>query len=1064
MKDLKWDGKKNTLTDIQKNIISKTFSNSVLIIDEVHNISQNDKKVKKVPPVLESIITHAKNIKLVLLSATPMYDVPREIIFILNLLLLNDGRKPIVASDIFHPNDEIKEEGINKLKKISRGYISYIRSGNPLTNPYRILPKEAKLPEFKYDIFGNPISEKILFTPLILCEMASFQEDSYQQLLRQTLEKNKNMVKMILNNNIVLKNNNNIKGGSYIFKKKIKSKHGGENNRNENNNINENNINLTISINNKNNNYFERNEEGEEEEEEVGKVSILQNITQISNIAYPTLYGFTYGKFGINTEQNKTSGGPLTQYIRKVMVGDEKKVFSYYKYENYSIENIGTKKEVPFLDITRIGNYSTKFKHLVDIVQKSKGVLYIYSQYLDAGIIPIALMLEQNGYSRYNIEGERDLLEYLPNKEGGGGKKPPICYACGLDVKNKIHHDEKSIDYHEFHRAKYLILTSKKDVSKMNSLKASELLQRQTNKYGKDVKIIIGTKVSGEGINFKFIRQVHILDPWFNFSRIEQAIGRAIRHCSHVSLHPEERNVEVFLYVSIPNDKSKDKDTETIDVKNYRLSEKKDKKMKKIRRILKESAIDCPLFYNINVFPTKKEKIKQITSRGETIYVQEGDEPYSVECDYEKDCGYKCAWMPTHVNKNQKVSLNENTYHVLYDKEAIDRYKKLIKKMYRLYKIYTLEDIVVSLKGKNQDDRYLIYKALDSLLNDPKEFLYDIYKQPGKLIYKGIYYIYQPFYWTDKKIPMYYRIRPLSSKLSFITLQSVLSIENENKMMMMMDMDKLFQWDDFIEKLWKNWTNFYYSWKALSFEKKIPIFDQKIIVDIILDRIPYELYKVFLPWLFKKQYILEKVKNVNMYNVPYDLFFLRMKMFFLTYSYLENMGYKDPELKLDKKSLYVGYYDNIGNQVYLWNDNTKRFKHGSTELNNEIYIYFKGILNKFAKIYEQELLSEIYGYMENSQKDIEKLFKIVDKSKDKGAITIEMKKSKRSEITGRICSTFYLGQLNDLFKELKVHVENLKIKKEMYCFLLEWILRNYQKERKNGKLWFRYSVPIENGY
>ena len=37
------------------------------------------------------------------------------------------------------------------------------------------------------------------------------------------------------------------------------------------------------------------------------------------------------------------------------------------------------------------------------------------------------------------------------------------------------------------------------------------------------------------------------MEPWYNLSRIEQIIGRGIRHKSHCGLSELDRNVEIFL-------------------------------------------------------------------------------------------------------------------------------------------------------------------------------------------------------------------------------------------------------------------------------------------------------------------------------------------------------------------------------------------------------------------------------------------------------------------------------------------------------------------------------------
>ena len=97
--------------------------------------------------------------------------------------------------------------------------------------------------------------------------------------------------------------------------------------------------------------------------------------------------------------------------------------------------------------------------------------------------------------------------------------------------------------------------------------------------------------------------------------------------------------------------------------------------------------------------------------------------------------------------------------------------------------------------------------------------------------------------------------------------------------------------------------------------------------------------------------------------------------------------------------------------------------------------------------------------MQENPKTPEKIFKILDKSKEKGIITTMLKRSKRSEVTGRICSSYYSSQLLELFQSLKISYRSVKIRKDEYCFLLEWYLREYHREKRDGKDWFFGSVP-----
>ena len=54
-----------------------------------------------------------------------------------------------------------------------------------------------------------------------------------------------------------------------------------------------------------------------------------------------------------------------------------------------------------------------------------------------------------------------------------------------------------------------------------------------------------------EGVSLSNIRQIHIMEPWYNISRNEQIIGRGIRQCSHINLPFNLRNLTIFNYVAI---------------------------------------------------------------------------------------------------------------------------------------------------------------------------------------------------------------------------------------------------------------------------------------------------------------------------------------------------------------------------------------------------------------------------------------------------------------------------------------------------------------------------------
>ena len=281
-------------------------------------------------------------------------------------------------------------------------------------------------------------------------------------------------------------------------------------------------------------------------------------------------------------------------------------------------------------------------------VIKSKGIIYTYSDFVDVGAKLIALLLEENGYVRYKPQSKIGAKSMLYKEEKDRKYR---CAICGNLKDNPIHlQTGKEKKYHKFVQATYVLFTG--DESKY-SAEEVDVVNSDDNIDGELIKIIVGTRVSGEGIDYKRIRGVHIIDPWHNNTRLYQVIGRAARHCSHKDLPADERFVAVFKYCSAPpqiyyeylnklHDIIKtgkiqenvplrqegltltyqELFTETSDEKVYRRIEKKDVFVKRIERILKINAVDCGLTKNANIFPT--------------------DVNGSRECDY-MDCNYVCA-------------------------------------------------------------------------------------------------------------------------------------------------------------------------------------------------------------------------------------------------------------------------------------------------------------------------------------------------------------------------------------------------------------------------------------
>jgi hypothetical protein len=78
-----------------------------------------------------------------------------------------------------------------------------------------------------------------------------------------------------------------------------------------------------------------------------------------------------------------------------------------------------------------------------------------------------------------------------------------------------------------------------------------QLTPKSANNFmGEIVKVLMITASGAEGISLRNVRYVHIMEPYWQPVRIEQVIGRARRICSHNDLKDEKlRSVYVMMYI-----------------------------------------------------------------------------------------------------------------------------------------------------------------------------------------------------------------------------------------------------------------------------------------------------------------------------------------------------------------------------------------------------------------------------------------------------------------------------------------------------------------------------------
>lgn len=405
---------------------------------------------------------------------------------------------------------------------------------------------------------------------------------------------------------------------------------------------------------------------------------------------------------------------------------------SKYKYIN---------KDNDIFDYEKIGQYSAKIKEILDMIIDSIGTVLIYSQYKDSGLIPIALALEELGMSRTNSNDNLFLSSGKKTKESK-------------------------------YKGKYSMITGDPIYSKNNSSEI-KIINKEGNKDGDLCKVVLITQAGSEGIDFKNLRQVHILEPWYNLNRMDQIVGRAIRNCSHKSLPLAKRNCQIFMHGSYV-----DKNEEMIDMMLYRRCEEKAEKIGMVQKVLKSVSVDCIIHENQKKFSVLKDKLGEIeisTKQQKISKMALKDKPFSLVCDYQENCDYQCKnKISSETDKEDKTSYS---YPHTVKNQIIEQIKKLFLKKH----VYSFEELLDFFEI-NRESPEKIYSALTYLVNNKSETISDKFGKKGFVMNVKNLYIFQPQEFDESYTSLYDKMRPLKHKPFKInvTQQAPKTIENKS--------------------------------------------------------------------------------------------------------------------------------------------------------------------------------------------------------------------------------------------------------------------------------------------
>lgn len=501
------------------------FDNSVVIIDEAHNLIKsvvNDRAIKK---QLYDMIYNAKSCKVVALSGTPIINRPNEVAFLMNLLkgpierisvpmqnvLSWDEAKmttffkalPDVDTIEFNaskrsvmltrnpPNFESvysdKQERIavkyNKELEFNPDISEWVSSwknkfettfgGSEIADPVKFVVEQLECLPSKYEEFmplfvdGLQVKNPILFQRRIQ-GLVSYYKGADERLLPKRLDEESTLAKIPMSDEQFAR-------------------------------------------------YLEVRWEEIQRESRKGRSKVDLN-AEMGSFRMTSRLACNYG---IPEELRVTHGDETTEdtIIEKSEVLDLMK-----------------KEPEKYLKEEALKMYSPKMlKMLKDIKAQvgTKGKFvnqFVYSQYTSLeGLGIFGAVLEANGFQQYK----------LVKQPGGGWLEDPEMKPDVPAYAMYVGDEEETRElYRQVFNQKY-------------SDTFPQGLKDQLEGKPHRLCVLMASSAGAEGISLENVRNVLVMEAYWNPARIDQVIGRAMRICSHARLPKEDRTVKVQIYLTV---------------------------------------------------------------------------------------------------------------------------------------------------------------------------------------------------------------------------------------------------------------------------------------------------------------------------------------------------------------------------------------------------------------------------------------------------------------------------------------------------------------------------------
>jgi len=571
----------NTVRELEK---LGSLDEYVVIIDEVQKISGMIANQSKIGLTVYNMLKNARNIKIVFLSATPIINKPYELAILMNMLkgVMYVPRFIIGKTDMKKMDSYIKE-----LESLD--FVKYCEPNYKLRYFDLFLTYQYWSPNFNKAIenliiLGNKYGISITYKPRESKKYTLFPEaeDEFNEtfIVESGQSREKLRRKEILKRRLV--------GFISYYKGGDKKKYPKQNETKY----------VVVEMSNYQFVQYAAIRYFEKKVEKGGKTGTTnlkrskKKMTsnsmyriysrQLSNFVFPEEIPKPFSKQEMENKFKSKLAGTYknnkkdNKQIKNALLEEEtlnesdvdlkqlQKKQSLQKIED-SINLLKENKEKYFsYQYGLLNKLSPKMKAIYDNIQQSRGIALVYSQFVTLeGLMIFSILLEANGYVKLDLSNSK-----------GKGKR-------------------------------YTMYTGKETQDEREEI--VKIMTNPNNKFGEICQVILVSESGAQSLNLKNIRQVHIMEPFWNEVRIKQVIGRAVRYESHIELPPKEQTVDVFRYVCVftPQQKKEfigmfsgpkaTREKITTDEYIQDLSFKKEELTDEISMVMKESAVDCTL-------------------------------------------------------------------------------------------------------------------------------------------------------------------------------------------------------------------------------------------------------------------------------------------------------------------------------------------------------------------------------------------------------------------------------------------------------------------------------------